>query len=116
MGDYITVVVRRQEERFKKFSAVGPHGLRPGIGDPADRGGQLGRQGAVSPAAQDILEESNAVLGREGGGEIAQNLRGLYLLMNRRLLPANVPKDPQMIREVIARMEDLNQSYETITG
>jgi flagellin-specific chaperone FliS len=51
-----------------------------------------------------------------GGGEIAQNLRGLYLLMNRRLLPANVPKDPQMIREVIARMEDLNQSYETITG
>jgi flagellar biosynthetic protein FliS len=66
--------------------------------------------------AQDILEEFNAVLGREGGGEIAQNLRGLHLHMNRRLFPANAPKDPEMIREVIARMEDLNQRYKTITG
>ena len=36
--------------------------------------------------------------------------------MNRRLFLADAPKDPQMIREVIAPMEDLNQSYETITG
>jgi len=66
--------------------------------------------------AQDILSELNAVLDMEGGGEIAQNLRRLYAFMNRRLFQANAKKDPQMIREVISLMEDLNQSWKAITG
>jgi flagellar protein FliS len=66
--------------------------------------------------AQDIIIELTAVLDMEGGGEIAQNLRRLYYYMNRRLFQANAKKDPQMIREVIALMEDLNQSWKTITG
>lgn len=52
----------------------------------------------------------------EAGGEIAQNVRGLYLFMNRRFFPANAPKDPQMICEVVAPMEDRNHSYKTITA
>ncbi len=66
--------------------------------------------------AQDILLELNAVLDTEAGGEIARNLRRLYLFMNRRLAQANSKKDARMIREVIALMEDLNQSWKTITG
>jgi flagellar protein FliS len=66
--------------------------------------------------AQDIISELNAVLDMEGGGEIAGNLRRLYAFMNRRLWQANAKKDPQMIREVISLMEDLNQSWKTITG
>jgi flagellar protein FliS len=66
--------------------------------------------------AQDIISELNAVLDTEGGGEIAGNLRRLYAFMNRRLYQANAKKDPQMIREVISLMEDLNQSWKTITG
>jgi flagellin-specific chaperone FliS len=36
--------------------------------------------------------------------------------MNRRLAEANTRRDPQMIREVITLMEELNQSWKAITG
>jgi flagellar protein FliS len=78
-------------------------------GDWAAKGQYLNR-------AQDILNELNAVLDVEAGGEIARNLRRLYLFMNRRLAQANSKKDPQMIREVITLLEELNQSWKTIAG
>ncbi|MEN6428841.1 MAG: flagellar export chaperone FliS [Phycisphaerales bacterium] len=73
-------------------------------------------KGRYIARAQDIINELNAVLDMDAGGEIAQNLRGLYLFMNRRLSQANAKRDPQMIREVIALMEELNQGWRTITG
>jgi len=66
--------------------------------------------------AQDIISELNAVLDMEAGGEIAQNLRKLYLFMNRRLSEANAKRDPQMVQEIIGLMEELNQSWKAITG
>jgi len=78
-------------------------------GNYAAKGRYIGR-------AQDILNELNAVLDMEAGGEIAQNLRSLYLFMTRRLSQANTKRDAQMIREVIALMEELNQGWKTITG
>ncbi len=75
----------------------------------AAKGQHLGR-------AQDIINELNAVLDMEAGGQIAQNLRRLYVFMSRRLWQANARNDPQMVREVITLMEELNQSWKTITG
>jgi flagellar secretion chaperone FliS len=66
--------------------------------------------------AQDIISELNAVLDMEAGGEIAENLRKLYVFMQRRLSQANSKRDPQMIREVIALLEELNLSWKTVTG
>lgn len=66
--------------------------------------------------AQDIINELNAVLDVDAGGEIAANLRGLYGFMNRRLSEANTARDPQMIREVITLMEELGQSWKAIAG
>jgi flagellar protein FliS len=66
--------------------------------------------------AQDIINELNAVLDMDAGGETAANLRKLYCFMNRRLAEANTRRDPQMIREVITLMEELNQSWKAITG
>ncbi|MDI9430219.1 MAG: flagellar export chaperone FliS [Planctomycetota bacterium] len=66
--------------------------------------------------AQDIINELNAVLDMEAGGEIAENLRKLYVFMGRRLSQANTQRDPQMIREVIALLEELNLSWKAITG
>jgi len=66
--------------------------------------------------AQDIINELNTVLDMEAGGEIAQNLRRLYLFMNRHLTQANARRDPQMIREVVTLLEELNQSWKAITG
>ena len=78
--------------------------------------GNWAAKGQYISRAQDIISELNAVLDMDGGGEIARNLQRLYLFMNRRLFQANAKKDPQMIREVITLMEELNQSWKAITG
>jgi len=36
--------------------------------------------------------------------------------MNNRLSEANTKRDPQLIREVITLMEELNQSWKAIAG
>jgi flagellin-specific chaperone FliS len=36
--------------------------------------------------------------------------------MNNRLSQANVKRDPQMIRDVITLMEELNRSWKAIAG
>ncbi len=66
--------------------------------------------------AQAIITELNAVLDVEAGGEIAKNLRSLYLLMGKRLNEANIKKDPKLICEVITLMEELNQGWKAISG
>ncbi|MHC4352788.1 MAG: flagellar export chaperone FliS [Planctomycetota bacterium] len=64
--------------------------------------------------AQDIITELNAVLDMDAGGEIAGNLRKLYFFMNDRLSKANAKNDPEMIREVISLLEELNQGWKAI--
>jgi len=66
--------------------------------------------------AQDIINELNVVLDMDAGGEIATNLRKLYCFMSNRLSEANIKRDPQMIRDVIKLMEELNQSWKAIAG
>ncbi len=66
--------------------------------------------------AQDIINELNTVLDMEAGGEVAANLRKLYLFMAGHLSQANAKRDPQMIREVISLMEELNKSWRAITS
>jgi flagellar protein FliS len=78
--------------------------------------GHYEAKGRYIGKAQDIINELNAVLDTDAGGEIASNLRGLYLFMNNHLSEANVKRDPQMIREVITLMEQLNQSWKAIAG
>jgi flagellar protein FliS len=63
---------------------------------------------------QNIINELNAVLDIEVGGEIATNLRKLYCFMSNRLSQANIKCDPQMIRDVIKLMEELNQGWKAI--
>ena len=66
--------------------------------------------------AQDIINELNAVLDMEKGGEIAVNLRKLYIFMGSRLAEANIKRDVNMIRDVIGLMEELNQGWKEIAG
>ena len=73
-------------------------------------------KGRYITRAQDIINELNAVLDVDAGGEIAGNLRKLYCFMSNHLSEANIKCDAQMIREVITIMEELNQSWKTITG
>lgn len=73
-------------------------------------------KGRYIARAQDIINELNAVLDMDAGGEIAANLRRLYCFINNRLSEANTKRDPEIIREVITLMEELNQSWKAITG
>jgi len=73
-------------------------------------------KGRYLAKAQDIIDELNAVLDMEAGGEIASNLRQLYLFMVRRLSEANIKCDPQRVREVIALMEKLNEAWKAIAS
>jgi flagellar secretion chaperone FliS len=54
------------------------------------------------------------VLDMDAGGEIAGNLRQLYVFMNNRLSEANIKCDPQMVRDVIKLMEELNRGWRAI--
>ncbi len=66
--------------------------------------------------AQDIFLELNTVLDMDSGGEIAANLRSLYLYMGRRLTEANIKKDPEIIREVISLAEELNAGWKAVAN
>jgi len=78
--------------------------------------GNYEAKGQYINRAQDIINELNAVLDTDSGGEIVTNLRKLYCFMNNHLSEANTKRDPKMIREVITMMEELNQSWKTIAG
>jgi flagellar protein FliS len=73
-------------------------------------------KGKYIAKAQDIINELNAVLDVDAGGEISTNLRQLYCFMVRRLSEANLKKDPRLIQDVIDLMEELNQGWKAITG
>jgi len=64
--------------------------------------------------ALDIINELNVVLDMDAGGEIAGNLRKLYLFMNNQLCQANIKCDPQKVRDVIKLMEELNKGWKAI--
>jgi len=65
---------------------------------------------------QAIIDELNASLDVDAGGEVAENLRKLYQFMATHLTQAVIRKDPQMIRDVIACLEDLNEGWKVIAS
>jgi flagellar protein FliS len=65
--------------------------------------------------ALDIINELNVVLDMDAGGEIAVNLRQLYMFMSKHLSQANIKCDPEPVREVIKLMEVLNEGWKAIT-
>ncbi len=70
--------------------------------------GNFEAKGQYINRAQDIITELNAVLDVNAGGEIANNLRNLYVFMSNRLAEANAKRDVNMINDVIRLLEELN--------
>ena len=77
--------------------------------------GNTEEKGKYISKALDILFELNAVLDMEAGGEVATNLRNLYLFMGRHLTEANAKQDIGKIEEVIKLLEELNKGWKAIT-
>jgi flagellar protein FliS len=72
------------------------------------------QKGIYIDKAQDIINELSAVLDLEAGGEIASNMRKLYLFMTSHLSQANTKCDIQKIKEVINLLEELNKGFKAI--
>ncbi|MBN2468287.1 MAG: flagellar export chaperone FliS [Deltaproteobacteria bacterium] len=59
---------------------------------------------------QDIIQELNYSLNTNDGGEIAQNLRSLYLFMDRHLVKAKIERDGA--KEIDAVLSSLSSLYD----
>lgn len=76
--------------------------------NPEGKGKYIGK-------AMDIINELDVVLDMDTGGEVAQNLRSLYLFMVSHLNKANREQSIPKVQEVIKLLEELNQSWKAIT-
>ncbi|TGK17512.1 flagellar export chaperone FliS [Leptospira fluminis] len=64
--------------------------------------------------AQDIVTELMLALNMEDGGEVANNLLGIYVYVKKRLLEANMRKDTEIMKEIIKYLEDLKNAWEEV--
>jgi flagellar protein FliS len=78
--------------------------------------GQWAQKGEYINKAIAIINELNSSLDMESGGEIADNLRQLYNFMTKHLAEANIRRDIQKIRDVIACLNDLNEGWKAATA
>ncbi len=78
--------------------------------------GNYEAKGQYISRALDIINELNAVLDMNSGGEIAANLRSLYVFMIGRLSDANIKRDASIISDVIRLLEELNQGWKVIAS
>ncbi len=79
-------------------------------------GDNLAAAGGNVKNAQDIVMELNSSLDLEGGSNVATNLHRIYNFLSRHLTRANTEHNPQMLREAIALLEDLCESWRIATG
>ena len=61
--------------------------------------------------AQAIIQEMNANLNMEAGGEISANFRRLYNYLHARLREGNLKKRPEPVQETLMRLRVLRDSW-----
>lgn len=61
-----------------------------------------------------IVDGLSASLDHDSGAEVAENLRGLYEYMTRRLIEANVHNDTEILEEVISLLNELKSAWDAI--
>ncbi|HON79089.1 MAG TPA: flagellar export chaperone FliS [Spirochaetota bacterium] len=66
--------------------------------------------------AQDIITELMISINLQDGGEISQNLFNLYMYFKKRLLEANIQKDPEIIQEVLKLLKELRAAWDKISA
>jgi flagellar protein FliS len=66
--------------------------------------------------AQDILTELLVSLNMKEGGEVSKNLSSLYLYFKKKLLEANIQKDPELVKEVVTLLKELRDAWDKISA
>ena len=75
--------------------------------------GNIAEKGACILRAHDIIAQLLASLDYEIGGELAQNLEGLYRYMLDQTMIGNLRNDPGVLEQVIALLSTLKDGWET---
>lgn len=66
--------------------------------------------------ALDIINELSTSLDMKRGGEVAKNLRALYLFMTQALLDADLKKNLKVFDDVIRMLEELQSAWQEIAS
>ena len=66
--------------------------------------------------ALDIIAELNQSLNMNEGGELAANLRKLYLFWSEHLIQGKIKKDSKNIDEVIEMLNSLNEAWNVVAS
>jgi flagellar protein FliS len=64
----------------------------------------------------DIIAELNQSLNLAEGGELAINLRQLYMFWSEHLIQAKIRKETQNIEDVIKMMDSLNEAWNQVVN
>ena len=76
--------------------------------------GEVATKGEAIGKAIAILDSLRVTLDHEHGGELADNLSGLYDYMTRRLLEANATKDVKMLTEVAGLVSEIRAAWSRV--
>lgn len=71
-------------------------------------------KGASIGKAIALVDQLNASLDMQRGGQIAQNLRSLYIYMMARLTLANATNDAAIVVEVIGLVQDIKIGWDQL--
>jgi flagellar secretion chaperone FliS len=77
---------------------------------------QYAEKGSLLGRATDIIGELNASLDLEVGGEIARNLRNLYIFMIQEITRASFQNDPEKVRGVVGCLEELLDGWKQVAA
>jgi len=64
--------------------------------------------------AQKIVTELTVALNMEAGGEIAENLKSIYIYLHKRLVEANVENNRAKVDEVARILRELREAWVTV--
>ena len=78
------------------------------------RTGDVKNKNLNANSARDIIVELNNALNVEIGGELAENMRRLYLFMNRHLMTANWRNDVKAMQEVVDLLSSLKETWQDV--
>jgi flagellar protein FliS len=73
--------------------------------------GDLARLSEWTGRAQAVINELNVTLNMDAGGEIARNLRDIYLFVNRHLSTAAMKRDANALDEAMNLIQGLRESW-----
>ena len=73
--------------------------------------GQLPQATQAVGRVTSIVNELNATLDTEAGGEIARNLRSIYGFINRHLVEAIQLADPDRVRQAATLLGELREAF-----